>query len=460
LWHFNSDNLLLNQTGQPYTITNNNGVSWSSSTPVLDYDFTMGTGWTIEYWSKASGASTQNTLYTVMCQDVDLSNGIDLLYYDGNLQFGGTALVDEPTPGEWTHVALVDDGSNLNIYYNGVSVYSGAGVSLNYRARPIIIGRRGPNNFQYFDGKLALIRIRDAVVYTDTFTPTITYDEGTSPKLFSSSTNPLVDSRSHTITNNGVTISTDFPAPRSGRTAATAGSSAWQIKQDYPNSADGLYWIKNDAISGGTPVQIYADMTTDGGGWTLLVQNNLRSGWDDDTKLVRNTSTPPSSLVNYASTQDAANNYSILGWADYIKKTNYGGQTTFDYMLDAGYRGRNGGIWTANTNYSFVGVYDDSGFGDQLLGGEGFRKNITEVEKFPAGAPSDSGATWDYAANSIEARMPYVSSGTFFLGTDSDGGWYGTILTASEFNPAPWINNANGSSIDTLNPRVIWYWVR
>jgi hypothetical protein len=55
-----------------------------------------------------------------------------------------------------------------------------------------------------------------------------------------------------------------------GLSAATAGSSALQIKTDYPNSADGLYWIINSNINGGLPFQIYADMTTDGGGWTLL----------------------------------------------------------------------------------------------------------------------------------------------------------------------------------------------
>jgi hypothetical protein len=55
-----------------------------------------------------------------------------------------------------------------------------------------------------------------------------------------------------------------------GLTAATAGNSAKEIKQNYPTAADGIYWITNPNINGGAPFQIYADMTTDGGGWMLL----------------------------------------------------------------------------------------------------------------------------------------------------------------------------------------------
>jgi hypothetical protein len=51
---------------------------------------------------------------------------------------------------------------------------------------------------------------------------------------------------------------------------SSAGISALQIKTDFPSSVDGLYWITNPNINGGNSFQIYADMTTDGGGWTLL----------------------------------------------------------------------------------------------------------------------------------------------------------------------------------------------
>jgi hypothetical protein len=263
--------------------------------------------------------------------------------------------------------------------------------------------------------------------------------------------------------------STGAAAP-TGLTSSDPSSSAWKIKQDYPASTDGLYWIQNANINGGAPFQIYADMTTNGGGWTLLVQNNLRDGWDDSTVLLRNSTTPPT-IVDYNSEQSAANNYSILGWADYIKKNRSEAASTFDYMLDAGFRGRNGGVWRANQNYSFVAT-DSPGignpaFGTQQLGGAGYRKDITELVKFDAGAPGDT-ASWTYAEDTIEARMPYLATsgnypgGSMMLGTDSDGGWWGTIISLNGFNPAPWFQQlATGtSSISVSDPKVIWYWVR
>ena len=65
-----------------------------------------------------------------------------------------------------------------------------------------------------------------------------------------------------------------YQPPPDGLTPETASSSAYQIKQDYPNSLDGNYWIENINLNGGAPFEIFADMTTDGGGWTLIMKNS------------------------------------------------------------------------------------------------------------------------------------------------------------------------------------------
>jgi hypothetical protein len=57
-----------------------------------------------------------------------------------------------------------------------------------------------------------------------------------------------------------------------GLSAATAGRSAYQIKQSTGTTADGMYWIRvSNHLS---PIQVYCDMNTDGGGWMLIARTH------------------------------------------------------------------------------------------------------------------------------------------------------------------------------------------
>lgn len=78
---------------------------------------------------------------------------------------------------------------------------------------------------------------------------------------------------------------------QNGLTAATAGTSAKQIKTKYPASASGVYWIKNTNINAGNPFQVYADMSTDGGGW-MLVLNYLHKGGTNPNLVFLSSSLP------------------------------------------------------------------------------------------------------------------------------------------------------------------------
>ena len=97
---------------------------------------------------------------------------------------------------------------------------------------------------------------------------------------------------------------------------------------------DGIYMIRKNAHE---YLPVYCDMTSESGGYTLLV-TSASSGWSKNEVKFKNTTRP-------SITRD----YSILGYADQIKALS--GGNTFKYRLEANTSGHWGGVWTAPIKY-------------------------------------------------------------------------------------------------------------
>ena len=214
-----------------------------------------------------------------------------------------------------------------------------------------------------------------------------------------------------------------------GLTISTPGTSAYQILQDYPASSSGLKWISLADVSCGMPFQIYADMDRDGGGWTLILANTANLWSYDQAQSINSVSAPsdPTDLT------ELGGKYSILSYADYIKKS----ATGFQYRMEASSYDAAGGIWTANQPYSFVSTSSTN-------------TDITLDSQF---------GSWSYSDSGLEERMPYLVNSPQALLTTSylaSVSWWGTLIQADSWDvgPGPWIE------LIDARPAILWYWVR
>ncbi|EIA07239.1 fibrinogen-like YCDxxxxGGGW domain-containing protein [Flavobacterium frigoris] len=350
-------------------------------------------------FSANEGCSVSNNVTVTLLKNPNLNNFNPQI----KTYFDGSYIVSPPS--SVSTGAIIYSSSN-----NSVATTNGTTITIQGIGTTTITATQATDGIHYGDVISATLTVNSVSALTKNG------QVSTSDLNYINKNGALTSSNSLTIF--GQTIATKS---NDGLSAASAGVSALQIKTDFPTATDGLYWITNASINGGTPFQIYADMTIDGGGWTLLLCNNNNSGWDGSNAILRNETAP---TIN--------GQYSIIAYADYLKKSSSG----FQYMIDASTRGHWGGIWTANKAYSFVNTNNT-------------QTDITLNTKFDS---------WSYSNDGIEQIMPWYSPGScgkITTSNDANGNWWGTLVSSCGFNPAPWMGCCANS-----DPGIIWYWVR
>jgi len=234
--------------------------------------------------------------------------------------------------------------------------------------------------------------------------------------------------------------------PFDGQSEATAGLSALQILNDGYSVGDGVYWIDPDGPGGaGAAFQVYADMTRDGGGWTLGLKTWYQAGHYRNGNAVGNVADGLTLKGNAYKLSDTAIR-GVIGTND-----------NFDVMADQA--GFNHFYSTGNHEYAVLRNYTGDWTWQSAMSAS---TTQTLLQSYRI---SDNALAWSgellfgIGGAGINGQAMLSGPGTIIqLGTQSNPGWHHFYM--AETNSDSYLYLANGaqhSSSVNMNHR---YWFR
>jgi hypothetical protein len=179
-----------------------------------------------------------------------------------------------------------------------------------------------------------------------------------------------------------------------------------EILAAFPESASGTYTIDPDGLAGAQPnTTCYCDMTTDGGGWTLVL-NYLHSGGTNNPLLLKTNSLPLLGSTTLGTDESA----STTTWGH--TSNSYLNSFTFSELRFYGKTNANTRIMHFKTSHSGTISYFKTGTGSA----SGIQAGFTALAGHNALLPANSISFFSNQGNNAMTEFPFWNNGAYHWG--------------------------------------------
>jgi hypothetical protein len=185
-----------------------------------------------------------------------------------------------------------------------------------------------------------------------------------------------------------------------------------EIKTNFPNATDGVYIIDPDGAGATVSTNCYCDMTTDGGGWTLVL-NYLHAGGTNPALLEKTSSLPILGSTTLGGDESA--NTSTWGHTTPAYLTKF----TFSELRFYAKTSLHGRVIHFKTSHANTISYFKTGVGSM----SGIATSFTSLTGHSANLPASTAHYFVDQGNSAMTFFPFWLSSTYHWGIGANGRW-------------------------------------